>query len=168
VIITDIRTESIERVRQEIPGIHVMQPEHIFSVEANVFAPCALGAQLNKDTIPQMQFDIIAGAANNQIATKQDEVLIAEKNILYVPDYVINAGGVIAVAYEYFDRIGQNPFAEALTRESMMRHVDMIGPTIEHIISIAQSEKISTARAADRMAETLFMGDDAQRRTGGV
>lgn len=159
VIVADVRAESIERARSEMPGIHVMQPAHIFSVEANVFAPCALGAQLNAETIPHMQFDIIAGAANNQIATPQDEKLIAEKNILYIPDYVINAGGVIAVAYEYFDRINQNPFGVPMTRESMMNHVDMIGPAIENVIQIAQQEKISTARAADRLAESIFKVD---------
>lgn len=159
VIISDIRPETLDRARAELPGVHVMQPEHIFSVEANVFAPCALGAQLNADTIPQMKFDIIAGAANNQLATAADEDRLAQKHILYVPDYAINAGGVIAVAYEYFETNGQNPFDHALNREEMMRHVGQIDQTIGKIITIAETEGMTTARAANRLAESIFMAD---------
>ena len=125
-------------------------------MEANVFAPCALGAQINAGTIPQMKFDIIAGAANNQMATPDDEDRVAQKHILYVPDYAINAGGVIAVAYEYFSSTGNNPFTTPLTREAMMNHVGQIGRTIEQIFVLAETQKITTGRAADSLARSIF------------
>lgn len=166
VIVSDVRASMVERAQNEMPGIHVMQPDHIFSVDANVFAPCALGAQVNERTIAQMHFDIIAGAANNQIATPADEARLADKKILYVPDYAINAGGVICVAYEYFNRVGRNPFAYALTRQSMMDHVARIGPTIEKIFELADAQGITTARAADRLAESIFMDGDQSQKAG--
>ena len=88
-----------------------------------------------------MKFDIIAGAANNQMATPDDEDRVAQKHILYVPDYAINAGGVIAVAYEYFSSTGNNPFTTPLTREAMMNHVGQIGRTIEQIFVLAETQK---------------------------
>lgn len=157
VVVSDIRPHVVEQARAEIPGVHVVQPDQIFSFDANVFAPCALGAQVNEKTIPQMSFDIIAGAANNQIATAEDEKRLAEKKILYVPDYAINAGGVIAVSYEYFRRIGRNPFSCPLTRDNMMAHVERIGTVIDNIIDLAAQDGITTARAADRLAESIFL-----------
>lgn len=155
-VVTDMRNDVIDRIRAEMPGVHVMQPEHIFSADANVFAPCALGAQLNANTIPQMKFDIIAGAANNQLETADDEDRIAQKGMLYVPDYAINAGGVIAVAYEYFRRTGMSPFAQA-DRAVMMGHVGHIGQTIEKIFALSEQQDITTGRAADRLAQSIFM-----------
>ncbi|MBI2235018.1 MAG: Glu/Leu/Phe/Val dehydrogenase [Micavibrio aeruginosavorus] len=156
-VVTDVRQAVLEQICAEMPDVHVMQPENIFSVDANVFAPCALGAQLNENTIPQMNFDIVAGAANNQLATSQDEDRLTQKNILYVPDYAINAGGVIAVAYEYFRRIDTNPFPYALTRDAMIAHVGRIEQTIEKIFLLAEQQNITTGRAADRLAESIFL-----------
>lgn len=155
--VTDIRPALIEQVLAELPGTRSVAPDDIFKVEANVFAPCALGAQLNKDTIPQFSVDIIAGAANNQMATPDDEDRVAQKNILYVPDYAINAGGVIAVGYEYFAASGQNPFNVPMTRDSMMAHVGRIGDTIEQIFLLAEAQNITMGRAADKLARSIFL-----------
>ena len=159
-IVTDIRPAVIEQVCAELPGTRSVAPDDIFSVEANVFSPCALGAQLNKDTIPQMKVDIIAGAANNQMATPDDEDRVAQKRILYVPDYAINAGGVIAVSYEYFAALGKHPSGTPLTREAMMAHVGQIGGTIERIFELAEQQNITTGRAADQLARSIFLGQD--------
>lgn len=155
--VTDIRPALIEQVRNELPGTRMSAPDDIFSIEANVFAPCALGAQLNKDTIPKLKVDIVAGAANNQMATPDDEDRVAQKRILYVPDYAINAGGVIAVAYEYFAAAGLDPFGTPLTRDAMMNHVGRIGDTIEQIFDLADEQKITTGHAADRLARSIFL-----------
>jgi leucine dehydrogenase len=162
--VTDVRTELLERIRAEMPDVRLVQPGEIFGIEANVFAPCALGAQLNRDTIPKLNVDIVAGAANNQMATPDDEDRIAQKKILYVPDYVLNAGGVISVCYEYLNRAGKNPYGFDLTREGMLNHVARIGLTIEKIFSLSESEGITPGRAADRLARSIFM-DDAKSRT---
>lgn len=155
-VVTDIRQSLIDQLKSELPGVRVVAPDDIFAVDANVFAPCALGAQINADTIPRLKVDIIAGAANNQMATPDDEDRVAQKHILYVPDYAINAGGVIAVAYEYFHATGNNPFSTPLTRDAMMAHVGQIGRTIEQIFAVAEAQKITTGRAADSLARSIF------------
>lgn len=160
--VTDVRQELLDKIRAEMPDVRLVPPSEIFSIEANVFAPCALGAQLNKDTIPKLHVDIIAGAANNQMATPDDEDRVADKKILYVPDYVLNAGGVISVCYEYLNRTRQNPYGFELTHEGMLNHVARIGQTIEKIFALSESENITTGRAADRLARSIFM-DDAKR-----
>lgn len=154
--VTDVRAESLDRARAEIPGIHVVAPEDIFDVEAHVFVPCALGAQINDETLPRLKVDIVAGAANNQLATPAHGQKLTDKGILYAPDYVINAGGVICVAYEYAQRVGKNPFSHDITRANMMAHVEKIGGTLEKIFNIAEARGITTAKAADELAEAIF------------
>lgn len=166
-IVTDVRDEVLARAAQQF-GAQCVNPEDIFKAEANVFAPCALGAQVNERTIPQMKFDIIAGAANNQMATEADHARAADKGILYAPDYVINAGGVIAVAYEYLDQAGTNPFGHELTRANMMAHVEKIGATIGEIFKISEKCGITPGKAADEMAEAIFNGDGAREKTSGA
>lgn len=165
-IATDIRENVLEQAQQDMPGLQVVGADDIFAVEANIFAPCALGAQINGHTIPLLHVDIVAGAANNQLAGPQHGALLAERGILYVPDFVLNAGGVIAVAYEYFARTGRNPFSHELNRDNMLAHVEQIGPTLNRIFEITQEQGITTAAAADRLAESIFApgtGDDRQQ-----
>lgn len=154
--VTDVREESLDRARAEMPGIHVVAPQDIFDVDAHVFAPCALGAQINDETLAHLKVDIVAGAANNQLATPAHGQKLTDKGILYAPDYVINAGGVICVAYEYAQRVGKNPFRHDITRANMMAHVDRIGVTLEKIFNIAEARGITTAKAADELAEAIF------------
>lgn len=154
--VTDVREESLQRAREEFPGVTIVAPDEIFDVEAHIFAPCALGAQINDQTIPRLKVDIIAGAANNQLAAPVHGQMLKDKGILYAPDYVINAGGVIAVAYEYCQRIGKNPFSHDITRENMMAHVEKIGATLAKIFNIAEARNITTAQAADELAEAIF------------
>lgn len=156
IIVTDVRQDVLDRAKAEMPDIKIVALDEIFGVDANVFAPCALGAQLNAETIPQLRVDIIAGAANNQMATPQDFDRVAQRNILYVPDYAINAGGVISAGYEYFRTSGNNPYGFDLTREAMLAHVGRIGQTIEKIFALAESENITTGSAADRLARSIF------------
>lgn len=154
--VTDVREESLTRAQAEMPGVSVVAPEAIFDVEAHIFAPCALGAQINDVTVPRLKVDIIAGAANNQLATPAQGQMLADKGILYAPDYVINAGGVICVAYEYVQRTGKNPFSHDITRANMMAHVEGIGATLAKIFNIAEARTITTAKAADELAEAIF------------
>lgn len=162
--VTDVRQNVLDQAKLEMPDLRLVHPNDIFSEEANVFSPCALGAQLNKDTIPKLQIDIIAGAANNQMATPEDEDRVAEKKILYVPDYAINSGGVISAGYEYFRTSGKNPYGFDLTREGMMNHVGRIGQTIEKIFALSESEGITPGRASDRLARSIFI-ENAETRS---
>ena len=156
IVATDIRESVIEQARKEFAVIKIVDADGIFVSKAHIFSPCALGAQLNDKTIPLLNVDIIAGAANNQLAAPRNGEQLAKRNILYTPDYVINAGGVIAIAYEYFARAGHNPFTGKLNRDSMLAHVELIGPTVTKIFNIADARGALAGQAADEMAESIF------------
>lgn len=140
-IITDIRKESIKRIVDDF-GATAVAPDEIYSVECDVFAPCAMGAVLNDFSIEQLKCKIVGGSANNQLAEDRHAKMLEDKGILYVPDFVINGGGVINV---YEEIKGYNE-KRALSRASA------IYDTCKKIFAIAKEEKITTAEAADRMA----------------
>jgi len=100
ITIADINVKSLQRCVDEL-GADVCSPDEIYSINADVFAPCALGAVLNRDTINQLRAKIVAGSANNQLAHHGFGTLMHEKGILYAPDFLINAGGLIHVAVVY-------------------------------------------------------------------
>ncbi|HVO30076.1 MAG TPA: Glu/Leu/Phe/Val dehydrogenase, partial [bacterium] len=100
VIATDIDRERCEKMAKEHKGVEIVQPDAIFTVNADIFAPCAMGAILNDDTIPKLKFKIVAGGANNQLKEDRHGTELKKKGILYAPDYVINAGGLINVYNE--------------------------------------------------------------------
>lgn len=141
-IVTDIHDDVIKRVVDEM-GATVVGCEEIFGVEADIFAPCAMGAVINDETIPQFKFKIIAGAANNVLKEERHGDKLHELGIIYAPDYVINAGGVINVA----DELAGYNYERALAK------VEMVYDNVAKVIEIAKRDKIPTYKAADRMAE---------------
>ena len=157
IIATDVSEEGIAQAKKEISDIEIVQPDEIFAVEADVFAPCAMGGALNDDTIPQLKVDIIAGAANNQLLKSHHDKVLSTKNILYIPDYVINSGGVICVGYEYFRKAGYNPQDFNIERGAMVNHVEGIYQTVTDIIKAAQKHNAPTGETADRLAEERFI-----------
>lgn len=118
-------------------------PDEIYAQEVDIFSPCALGAILNDETIPQLKAKVIAGSANNQLKDSRHGDYLHELGIVYAPDYVINAGGVINVADELY---GYN-------RERAMKRVDGIYDSIEKIFAISKRDGIPTYVAANRLAE---------------
>ncbi len=156
--VTDINQANLDRAKAELGEITIVAPDEIYEVEAEVFAPCAMGGVLNDDTIPCLKAHIVAGAANNQLLKAHHDIQLLDKNILYVPDYVINAGGVICVGYEYFRKSGYNPLDFDITRESMVAHVERIGQTVTDVLSYATAHHLGTGEAADKLAEEKFMG----------
>ncbi|MBX9927426.1 MAG: leucine dehydrogenase [Gemmatimonadaceae bacterium] len=142
-IVSDIRPERVQRVVDEC-GAKAVDGNAIFSEKADVFAPCALGAILNDDTISKLKVEIVCGGANNQLLepAKHAEAL-AKREIMYAPDYVANAGGVINV---YSELAGW-------TRERSLRKADEIYDTVLTVYAIAKAEGILTYLAADRVAE---------------
>ena len=156
--VTDINQANLDRAKAELGDITLVAPDEIYEVEAEVFAPCAMGGILNDDTIPRLKAHIVAGAANNQLLKSHHDIQLLDKNILYVPDYVINAGGVICVGYEYFRKSGYNPLDFDITRESMVAHVERIGQTVTDVLSYATAHHLGTGEAADKLAEEKFMG----------
>lgn len=141
-IVTDINKESVQRAVEEF-GATAVDPDDIYSVECDIYAPCALGATINDKTIPQIKAKVIAGAANNQLKETRHGDLIHELGIVYAPDYVINAGGVINVADELY---GYN-------RERAMKRVEGVYDNIAKVIEISKRDGIPTYLAADRLAE---------------
>jgi leucine dehydrogenase len=141
-IVTDIYDERVRRVVTEFDA-RAVAPNEIYGVEADIFAPCALGAIINDDTIAEFQFDIIAGAANNQLAQERHGDLLHKRGVLYAPDYVINAGGLINVYGELND----------WTPEQATRKAGEIYDTLMQIFEFANEHGIPTYEAADRVAE---------------
>ncbi|MDQ0220787.1 Glu/Leu/Phe/Val dehydrogenase [Peribacillus cavernae] len=141
-IVADINKESVQRVVAEF-GAKAVEPNEIYGVDCDIYAPCALGAVINDHTISQLKAKVIAGAANNQLKDTAHGDQIHEMGIVYAPDYVINAGGVINVADELY---GYNP-------ERAMKKVETVYNNIEKVIEIAKRDGIPTYLAADRMAE---------------
>ncbi len=142
-IVTDINEESLARARQ-YPGVQVVGPDDIFSAACDIFAPCALGGVLNSKTIPRLRCRIVCGSANNQLLEPEDADAIQKRGILYAPDYIVNAGGVINVSCE----VGST-YSEDAAREKTAR----IYENTQRVIAIFKREGISTARAADHLAE---------------
>ena len=157
IIATDVSEESIAQAKKEISNIEIVKPDEIFAVEADVFAPCAMGGALNDDTIAQLKVDIIAGAANNQLLKAHHDKVLTNKDILYIPDYVINSGGVICVGYEYFRKADYNPQDFNIERGAMVNHVEGIHQTVTDIINAAQERSAPTGETADRLAEERFI-----------
>jgi leucine dehydrogenase len=141
-IVSDIDSERVKRVATEF-GARAVGPDEIYGVEADIFAPCALGAIINDKTIPQLKVEIVAGAANNQLHEERHGDILEQKGILYAPDYVANAGGVINV---YSELAGW-------TSARSFRKADEIYDTVLKVFSIAKQDKVPTYQAADRLAE---------------
>ncbi|MFO7892378.1 MAG: Glu/Leu/Phe/Val dehydrogenase [Longimicrobiales bacterium] len=153
-VVTDIDEERVQRIVDEF-GAKAVQPDEIYGVEAEVFAPCALGAVVNDETLPQFNFDIIAGAANNQLAEERHGQELTDKGILYAPDYVINAGGVINVYGEL----------NGWSLERSKRKAGEIYDTLEQLFELATEEGLPTSQAADRVAERRIEQVGAMHRT---
>jgi len=141
-IVTDINKEAVNRAVEAFQA-EAVDPDDIYEVDCDIYAPCALGATINDDTIPKINAKIIAGSANNQLKDSNHGDIIHEKGILYAPDYVINAGGVINVADEL----------NGYNQERAMKKVETIYDNLSKVFEIARRDHIPTYVAADRMAE---------------
>jgi leucine dehydrogenase len=143
-IVTDINQTNIDRVVKEY-GATAVAPDDIYAVTCDIFAPCALGASINDETIPQLKCKVVAGAANNQLKEARHGDELRARGILYAPDYVINGGGVINVADEF------NP--SGYNRDRAYARVASIFDKLIQIFTIAAAQNISTAKAADVLSE---------------
>ncbi|MCZ6862836.1 MAG: Glu/Leu/Phe/Val dehydrogenase [Alphaproteobacteria bacterium] len=144
-IVADINKEAVARAVEEFGAVEV-GTDDIQGVDADVFAPCALGAAINDETIPQLRVSIVAGAANNQLAEERHGAVLAERGILYAPDYVNNAGGLIDVARFKID----------MDIEEARRKLQRIDDTLTEIFQRADKENKPTNEIADRIAEERF------------
>lgn len=141
-IVTDINQDAVQRAVNDFGAVAVA-PNDIYSQEADIFAPCAMGAIINDETIPQLKVKVVAGSANNQLKEERHGDELEAKGIVYAPDFVINSGGVINVADELY---GYN-------NERAMKRVETIYDSITRIFEISKRDGIPSYIAAERMAE---------------
>lgn len=141
-VVTDVDRERAQRAVREF-GATAVEPEAIYDTRADMFAPCALGGILNDQTIPRLKAEVVVGGANNQLLEERHGQMLEERGILYGPDYVANAGGVISGGVEIFD----------WSVEHMRAKVDAIYETMSAVFALAQTKGIPTFEAADRLAE---------------
>ena len=143
VYISDINTETLNRVAKEY-GAQIVDTDAVYDIDMDIYAPCALGATINDDTLSRLKCSIIAGGANNQLKEEAIHGLeVMNKGIIYAPDYAINAGGVI------------NCFSEVkgLTAEWAKQKAAEIYTTILNIVKRSQDEQIPTYQIANKIAE---------------
>lgn len=141
-IVTDINKEAVYRAEHDFQA-KAVDPDDIYEVEMDIYAPCALGATINDQTIPKIKAKVIAGSANNQLEHKRNGDILHQKGIVYAPDYVINSGGVINVADEL---LGYN-------KERAMKKVETIYDILARVFEISRTNDIPSYAAADQMAE---------------
>jgi leucine dehydrogenase len=151
--VADVLPQAVTRVCDEfkatpVPAVHLLESE------ADVLAPCALGAVLNARSIARLRVPVVAGAANNQLALPEDAAALTAAGILYAPDYVINAGGIISVAREYYGG----------TEAQVVEDIHGIPARLTEIFERARRERRTTSEVADQMArERLGPGAESRR-----
>ncbi|MCL1037562.1 amino acid dehydrogenase [Shewanella submarina] len=143
-IVTDINQEALDRVKNDFGAI-VVAPQDIYTQDVDIYAPCALGATINDHTLPLLKASIVAGCANNQLAERHHGEALKEMGILYAPDYVINAGGIINVSFE-------NEYDAAASTAK----VEKIYDTLSTIFKQADEQNRTTGDVADEMARTII------------
>jgi leucine dehydrogenase len=143
IFFTDINEKNIQNFKEKIPSAELVGVEDIYDIPCDIYAPCALGATVNDDTIDRLKCKIVAGAANNQLKEDRHGTALKEKNILYAPDYLINAGGLMNVSIEF----------EGWNDQKATRMVDTIYKTTMSIFKISDEQNIPVNNAADVLAE---------------
>lgn len=143
VTVSDIYDDKVQQLVAD-HNVATVEPDAIYDVDCDIFAPCALGACINDDTIPRLHARVIAGGANNQLDDPARHApILRERGILYIPDYVINAGGLMNVALEL----------EGYSRERALQRAESIYGIVENILKLSESQNILTVEASDRLAE---------------
>ena len=153
VVYTDV-APGAERVFAGRPGIAFVEPDAMLETPCDLFTPCALGAVLNAQTIPRLRCRAVVGAANNQLAEPEDAERLRSAGILYAPDFVVNAGGAIAITG--IEALGWP--SERATRE-----VEAIADTLTSILDLAEERGTTTEAAARRLAERRLQAAEAER-----
>ena len=143
--VSDVNKEHLDATLAEVPAT-VIPPTELLFADVDVLAPCALGNILTSTTIPKIKATVIAGAANNQLATQADGARLAERDILYAPDYVINAGGIISVAAEYYG---------SSSKDEVLADIGRIKDRLNTIFAEARESGRPTNELADELAREL-------------
>ncbi len=152
--VADVRPAAVQRVVEEFKAT-ALAVEDILAADVDVLSPCALGAVLNAASLARLRARVVAGAANNQLAQGQDGAALSAAGILYAPDYVINAGGIISVAREYYG---------GATEAQVIADIQGIPVRLTEIFERARRENRTTNAVADQMARERLGRQRAQQR----
>lgn len=144
VTVADIDEERATMVAERY-HTHVVAPQEIDRLNVDIYSPCAMGAVLNEITIPELRCKIVCGSANNQLGEARHGDMLQERGILYAPDYIVNAGGLLSG----LDSLNPGGF----NRQRMMEKVARLYNAMQHVIAISKEQGIPTYRAADVLAE---------------
>lgn len=151
-VVADVNDAAVKEACERF-GAQAVAPEEAAAADVDIFAPCALGGAINPDTIDKLKAKVVSGAANNQLKTREMDQMLRDRAILYAPDYVINAAGVISVGLEILG---------TWTKEELSRRIDNIGVTLTEIFKRADAEDRPTGAIADLMAlEVISRGKEA-------
>jgi leucine dehydrogenase len=143
VFVSDINRKNIDLFKQDVPSSEVVSVDDIYTIKCDVYTPCALGGTVNDETIDKLKCKIVAGSANNQLARDEHGDILKKKNILYAPDYLINAGGLMNVSTEF----------EGWSHEKSERMVNTIFDTTLKIFKFSEENNLPVYKATDLMAE---------------
>lgn len=148
IYVSDINSKQLKMAKDRFPHIEIVKPSDIYKQYVDVFAPCALSNEINSKNVDSFRCKIIVGSANSQLETAKIGELLFRRGILYAPDYVVNAGGLISVVDEYENR--------RYNEKRIMLKVEKIKSTLESIISKSKRLHKATNLIADEMAEKIF------------
>ena len=153
VAVADVNPERVDALVREI-GVEALRVEHALKEPCEILAPCALGGVLNEKTIPRLQCRAVCGAANNQLADAADDDALARRGILYAPDFVVNAGGIINLAEEF---VGYD-------RQRAAKRTAQIADTVRRVFDLARTERVPPGRAAEQLARRRIAEEGAGHR----
>ncbi|HET8844036.1 MAG TPA: Glu/Leu/Phe/Val dehydrogenase dimerization domain-containing protein [Ktedonobacteraceae bacterium] len=145
ITIADVDQQKVQAVAARYSMVKIMSPEEMHKLEVDIYSPCALGAGLNDQTLPNLRCKIVCGGANNQLAEERHGTMLARQGIVYAPDYIVNAGGVIAGA--------ESLAVGGFHQQRAMKQVERIYQTMKKVFSIARERELPTYQAANILAE---------------
>ncbi|HIG43453.1 MAG: Glu/Leu/Phe/Val dehydrogenase dimerization domain-containing protein [bacterium] len=161
VFVADRYAPAIEAV-QRISAVGVVDHDKIHKLNVDVYSPCALGGALSLNTLVEMHAPVVAGAANNQLENNAAGDYLFHKGIIYAPDYVINAGGIIDIYYERESKVQNNEVhknkdSTQYDHHRVIKHIDSIGDTLSQLFTMSEEQQASTQIMADQLAESRFL-----------
>ncbi len=147
ITVSDVDQDKLAAIKQEFPNVRVVSADDIYSEPVDIFSPCALGGILNQHTISRLNCRAVVGSANNQLAAAEIGEALSERGIIYAPDYIVNAGGLISVVDQYQNQI-HSP-------ERILQKIREISPRMEAVLSGSQTTRRPTIVVADDIAHGL-------------
>ncbi len=147
IYVSDVNTDALRKIKILFPEVKIIQPEEIYSLETDFFCPCALGGVLTEAVVEKLRCKIICGSANNQLACGSVAELLKQKGIIYVPDYIVNSGGLISVVDEFENQVHND--------ERIMRKILLVRDRLEQIMQKSKQNDTPMVSIADFLAQKI-------------